>query len=287
MLQSICLVLVVFVAAVAAVTRSETATRLSRSLQMTWNVGGIDYAWDDGHEKLSYIESGKFIVDKNTITGIKVFGDRIFVTVPRWFAGIPSTLNMVQMPRRSGDDALINPTLVPYPSWEANRLGGDCVGLQYLQSMEIDKKGIMWALDVGRVNIFGPPELVDNRCPPKLITIDVATGKFVDEAYIFPDEVASHTTSFLNDLVVDNDRQIAYISDTSGEGGIVVYDRLNRRSRRFTAPEMKPDMSGDIDWKIGNVFYPNGSQAFQATPQDGIALSPDGETLYVSFMFRV
>ncbi len=35
-----------------------------------------------------------------------------------------------------------------------NAIGGDCSGLQYLQSMEIDNDGIMWALDVGLVGSY-------------------------------------------------------------------------------------------------------------------------------------
>jgi ligand-binding sensor domain-containing protein len=42
------------------------------------------------------------------------------------------------------------PVLQPFPSWEWND-PMDPSKLQYIQSMEIDSRGNMWILDVGRV----------------------------------------------------------------------------------------------------------------------------------------
>ena len=81
---------------------------------------------------------------------------------------------------------------------------GDCAKLQYVQSMEISGD-VMWVVDVGRRNIFTAAP--DNSCPPKLVRIDVRT-RVVLSTYDFPTSAASHTASFLNDIVVDaaNDR---------------------------------------------------------------------------------
>ncbi len=38
---------------------------------------------------------------------------------------------------------------------------------------------------------------------------------------------------FLNDLVVDEVNDVAYISDTGAVGGIVVFDRKNNVARRW------------------------------------------------------
>ena len=245
-----------------------------------WDPAAINYAWNEEHTEVDYKNRGDFNENKNVITGIKVpHGkdiDFIYVTVPRWFRGVPSTLNKVFLPR---DGSLANnPTLHPYPSWEANAIGGDCSGIQYTQSMEIDNEGIMWVLDVGSLYIADPPR--NNTCPPKLLFIDTVHNSFVGEPYIFPNSIADHKTSFLNDLVIDNENKVAYISDTSGDGGIIAFDYKSHVSIRFEHSTMKPDLSGDIDWTFRKTTFPTGSEGFQMTPQDGIALSPDGSRLF-------
>ena len=251
----------------------------------SWTSQGIDYVWDETNVREEFLASGAFQPNFNNMAGIKIKpgstadATTVFISVPRWFPGVPSTLNKITLDLNA--DAPINPPLKPFPSWEANAIGGDCSGMQYVQSMEIDNQGLMWIIDTGRVNIFH--ESVDNSCPPKLLIIDTATGEFVDEPYIFPDSVAGHTSTHLNDLVIDNDNQIAYITDSS-DAGLIVYDRVNRQSRRYTSETMFPDGMGgapdpDVTWVINNVdlgsTWPGAS-----VPMDGIALTPDGSRLY-------
>ena len=233
----------------------------------------MDFAWDAKHTKNAYVASGAFNVNKTIVTGIKVANKgEIFVTVPRWFDGVPATLNKVALAADGGTAQ--NPVLTPWPSWDMNAIG-NCSALQYLQSMEIDNDGIMWALDVGLVNTIGGP--TSTTCPPKMVFIDTQTGDTVGDPYIFPNDVFNHTSGFPNDLVIDNAAQVAYISDTSnyGNGAIIVFDRINRKSRRFHDDTMKADTTGDIDWS--SITYPQSSAGFQTTPQDGIALTPDGK----------
>ena len=139
--------------------------------------------------------------------------------------------------------------------------------------------------DLGSSMSIGGP--VDTTCPPKMVFIDTQTGDTVGDPYIFPDSVFSHTSGFPNDLVIDNAAQVAYISDTSpeGNGAIIVFDRSDRKSRRFHDDTMKPDTTGDIDWS--SVNYPQGTAGFQATPQDGIALTPDGKRVYFTALGAV
>jgi sugar lactone lactonase YvrE len=86
--------------------------------------------------------------------------------------------------------------------------------------------------------------------------------------------VAPHNTSFLNDIVVDTDRNIAYITDTSGGGGLVVYYMATNSARRWVSPTMAVE---SLSMRIAGVDY--GSDNFTA-PVDGIALSRDFSTLY-------
>merc|ERR1712025_1284833 len=94
----------------------------------------------------------------------------------------------------------------------------------------------MWVIDAGRKYFFNSPQLPDNKCPPKILLIDIATRKVISR-YIFPDDVAPYNASFLNDIVLDVPRKVAYISDTgtgpADRGSIIVYDHNKKNSRRF------------------------------------------------------
>jgi hypothetical protein len=81
--------------------------------------------------------------------------------------------------------------------------------------MEITPSGVMWIIDVGRLNIFGgvPSEVVNG--PPKLVLWDMVARQAV-HVFVFPSTVAPYDSSFLNDIAVDNQRHIAYISDSGG-----------------------------------------------------------------------
>ena len=165
------------------------------------------------------------------------------------------------------------PLLRPWPSWASQEVG-NCSAIQYVQSMEIDSSGLMWVIDVGRRNFAFTNMPPDNACPPKILLLDTATGALVDEPYVFPDAVAPYNASFLNDIVVDQVLQRAFISD-AGTGAIVVYDRRRRASRRFSDPSTKNNPS--VDFKINGVDY---GTDFFTTPSDGIALTADRARLY-------
>ena len=57
--------------------------------------------------------SNPFVPKNNVITGVKVWKDSTYVTVPRWFPGVPSTLNKVVE-----EDG----TLEPWPSCEMQKI---------------------------------------------------------------------------------------------------------------------------------------------------------------------
>jgi len=130
----------------------------------------------------------------------------------------------------------------------------------------------MWIIDVGRLYIATPTP--DNSSPPKIIIYDLNANQTV-KSYAFPNEVAPYNSSFLNDIVVDVDRNWAYISDANGPGGIIAYDFTRNLSRRFSGVSTRINPS--LAFIIDSVNY--GTQNF-TTPSDGIALTPDGNELY-------
>ena len=223
---------------------------------------------------MQWIANGSYIIENNCITGVKVYKGTVYVTVPRWRTGVPSTLNKVVT------DINGNPLLQPYPSLEMQDIK-DCNMLQNIQSMEITPNGKMWILDVGRKYFFDPDVnvSVDNSCPPKLWIWDINKNE-LDRVYVFPTEIANYTNSFLNDLALDVVNNMAYISDVFGypfPGGIVTYDYNNNLSNRFVDPVMNYD---GPDSPARNVIINGYEIENLESANDGIALSPDLKWLY-------
>ena len=225
----------------------------------------VQYNWDNETHEQTALDNGDYIVENNIITGIKVYKDQVYVTVPRWRNGVPSTLNKV-VPA-AGDDTVLE----PFPDWDSNRIG-DCAAFQYVQSMEIDPNtGFMWIIDTGRVNTSMQPAPPANLCPPKLVILDLERSNNVVRSFEFPDHVVSHTSNFMNDIVldyVDGEAKFAYITDTR-DAKLYVYDfdvnasYFYQHSSMQAVPLITPSQSGLV-----------------SAPIDGIAISPDFRTVY-------
>ena len=227
----------------------------------------VDYNWTNEAHRQAAFQNGDYIVENNIITGIKVYQDTVYVTVPRWRKGIPATLNYV-IPHVSGYG---HPKLQPFPSWDSNRVS-DCSALQYVQSMEIDPNtGYMWIIDMGRIETASQPSPPQNLCPPKLVIFDLSQMETI-RVYEFPDHVVSHSTNFMNDIVLDyvaGRARFAYITDTR-DAKLYVYDYDRNISYFYQHPSMN------------EVSLEAGQSALISAPIDGIAMSPDFKMLYYS-----
>ena len=104
--------------------------------------------------------------------------------------------------------------------------------------MEIDPRNkTMWIIDVGRVDtmesgIYSP----NNKCGPKIVIVDLTTGTVLARHY-FPESVASQSQNFLNDIVLDPEKKIAYISNP-GENSIVVYNWPENRGHKVVVRDL-------------------------------------------------
>ncbi|XP_033762519.1 major royal jelly protein 1-like [Pecten maximus] len=231
------LLFVFLVAAVALVTVHGQIQSICTDSRIMHKFVTLDYDWPNDTAKDSSIANEEYIVNNNIISGMKVYDDNVYVTVPRWRRGVPSTLNKVIV--RNGESIL-----QPFPSWEVQKIG-DCRALQYVQSMEIDPNtGWMWIIDTGRINFFaadGTP--TQNLCPAKIIVYDIKNSVELTR-YEFPNEVAERETTFLNDIViqyVNDESRYAYISDALAFR-MVVYDRVLNTSHYFSHPaSMEPE----------------------------------------------
>lgn len=211
-------------------------------------------------------------------TGVSVSkAGRIFLSYPRWNDPVRNTVVELQ-----GDK------LVPFPDEKTNAFDGTDLA-QYppdrhfvsVQSVVFDAQDRLWVLDPGSFNFA--PNILN---APKLWAYDINSRQRV-KAISFPTDVALKMT-YLNDVRIDLNRGsegTAYITD-SGAGGIIVVDLASGESWRhldghpsvMPTPGLVQQHDGEplmMRKKSGEVMPPD-------VRSDGIALSPDGKTLYYS-----
>ena len=207
---------------------------------------------------------------EHQVTGVTVSeGGRIFVNFPRWTED-----NAISVAE------LKNGALVPYPdaAWNAWRnefkdqmpaaAGWVCV-----QSVVADGRGSVWVLDPAAP---GMDKVVPGG--PKLVQIDLATDR--PRRTIAFDAAVAPQGSYLNDVRFSPDGSTAYITDSGARGAIVVVDIASGKARRALDGHQstQPDKTVTVTHDGRPVRRPDGRGVeFSA---DGIALSPDGGTLY-------
>lgn len=211
--------------------------------------------------------------DDAALAGVEV--DRrvnIYVTTPRWLnSRIPATLNQIVM--------VNGKTLLrAFPDCGSHALGR-AGAFRNILGVEVDSRNRMWILDMGW--IAGEERAPDDG--QKIVVIDLDSGREL-KRYVFPDAVADRRLSFLNDLVIDEGREIAYISDSGNRSGsptasgIVIYDFKDNRAWRVLDrhPSVQDDPARSLTVD-GERVLPGGRLAVGI---NGIALSPDGSRLY-------
>ena len=209
-------------------------------------------------------------------TGVTVSNDgRIFVNFPKWGDAVEYTVAEVKDGKTQ-----------PYPDAAINRYAaGDTQAdkLVSVQSVVVDPSGKrLWILDTGSIG-FGPT----TPGGPKLVGVDLATNRIIKKI-LFPPDVALPTT-YLNDVRFDLRRGVegmAFITDStsSGPNGIIVVDLASGISwrRLHDHPSTKPDPQfiPVVEGEIMQLRIPGQPPARFAVGSDGIAISPDGKTLY-------
>lgn len=208
-------------------------------------------------------------------TGLSVsHDDRVFVCYPRW--GQPVNFTVCEV-TRSGlvpfPDAATNGF---YPS-EPNKLDPK-THLVSVQSVVFDSEDRLWLLDTGSIN-FQP--VIDGA--PKMWCYELKAGKRIKEI-TFAESLKKQT--YLNDVRFDlkrGEQGTAYITD-SGVGGIIVVDLASGKSWRKLDghPSVMADKSLtlNVEGKPLKRRPPTGEEQAVLINSDGIALSPDGKTLY-------
>ncbi|XP_012254941.2 protein yellow-like [Athalia rosae] len=228
-----------------------------------WNATEFNWASPEALDQA--IKHKEYIVENNAIAGIKIWKNKMYLTIPRWRKGVPVTLGVTSATPVNDVTA---PKLDPYPNWDMQTLG-DCNAFQFVQSMEIDPLGRMWVLDTGRTETMElKPE---PRCPPRLVILDLENEGAVLRSYVFPKEVAPPDSAYLNDIVVDHENGgAAYITDNGHDDpGIIVFTLKDNKSRKVRHKSMRAEGEAEN-------FVVAGVNILSPMHVDGIALSPPG-----------
>jgi len=199
-----------------------------------------------------------------------------YVSTPRLVAaGSPATLSRLDTSAMSGPARL-----TAFPSTSANAIDGAVENsLRNVLGFYIDQRnGWLWALDMG----FVAGEAEAPAGAQKVLVIDLKSGRTIKRFAL--DGVADRKGSFLNDIVVDERRRIAYISDSGLRSapdtmvGIIVVDFASGTAQRVL------DRHSSLQVEPGVKVVAHGADVWPGNPLllgiNGIALSPDGNTLY-------
>lgn len=232
----------------------------------TWNFPNPDQGRNFSEEKI-YV--------KAPIHGVEAdHQGNIYVSTPRLLESkVPATFSkVVEIDGKS--------VLEPWPNWQTHSLSNND-GLNNILGGYVDSKNQIWLLDMG----FVEGDEISPENSQKLVAFNAETGEEVFRFIINP-KLANPRTSFLNDLVIDEDRGFVFISDSGNRGGspvpagIIVIDLNTNKARRVL------DKHISVQDDPERPLIVNGEEVFPNQPLaigiNGITLSPDGETLYWS-----
>lgn len=146
--------------------------------------------------------------------------NRLFVSFPK------------REPYLYGLTEIVNGKRKPFPDMEWNRIDTSDTRNHFVsvQDLYADEKNFLWVLDsrpAGGASIFGGNQGQKKEGDFKLLQINLADNKVV-KVYHFDD--LPKDKSALNDVVVDHNKQLAYLSDP-GLSAIVVLDLKIGKSR--------------------------------------------------------
>ena len=243
---------------------------LLHALTLVAGLGAISSCTDDGglNFPLPTVPQATLTpvaTNPNLWTGVAVTREgRIFANFPRMDTDtIPYSVAEV-----NGSQA----TPFPNAEWNTwNRSLSPQDRFVSVQSVYTDDQNFLWVLDPASPQMRG---VVQGGA--KLLKFDVNTRQLVqrigfEEPIIFP-------TSYLNDVRVDTQRQVAYITD-SGRGAIIVVDLKTGRSRRLLGNDPSTK-SENLPVVVEGRVWRDRTGALPSIDSDGLALTPQRDYVY-------
>ena len=208
-----------------------------------------------------------FEIKEPQLVAATLVGQRMFTASPRWSHNPTFPL------AETGP----NNTVKPYPD------AGWCIWNDSVknepqkhwispQGLITDSEGMLWVLDPAAP---GMKFNVENG--PKLVRIDPKTNAVV-KSIVFDRATVPHR-AYLNDVRVDLKTQTAYITE-SNPGGLYVVDLASGKARRVLSkhPSVKAEPGVLLTVEGHKMIDQDGKP--MTVHSDGIALSPDNQTLY-------
>lgn len=200
-----------------------------------------------------------FAESKNQWTGLAVSKTgRVFVNFPRWSANTPVSVAEI-----------VNGEITPYPNGDWNNWDKTIIKKHQficVQSVYVDNLNLLWILDTGQ------EPRTDSTKAAHLYVFNLADNRLKKE-YVLPAKEITGK-SYLNDLQVDHQKQVVYLTD-SDVGGIVILDLRTGKIRRVLAKH--PSTLAEVS-KITIEGY----ERTHPVHSDGIALDPGHVYLYYS-----
>lgn len=206
-------------------------------------------------------------------TGVAATDDgRVFVSFPNWDG-----------PYRYAVVELVDGVQRPYPDGQWNRWPPASTDLDpdpayrfvCVQSVHVDAKGRMWILDPASPRFEG---VVPGAA--KLVEVDLETDRVV--RVIRFDASIAPKQSYLNDVRIDVERNVAFITD-SGLGALVVVDLNTNSARRVLANHPSTKAEQHVIPEVGGRALRVGQTPDGPVPQihaDGIAYNPADDFVY-------
>uniref|UniRef100_A0A0A1X7B2 Protein yellow n=1 Tax=Zeugodacus cucurbitae TaxID=28588 RepID=A0A0A1X7B2_ZEUCU len=243
-------------------------------LQERYSWTELDFAFPSPGLKQQALASGDYVPQNALPVGMEHWGNRLFVTVPRWRDGIPATLTYINM-----DHSVTgSPELIPYPDWRSNTAGDCANSITTAYRIKADECGRLWVLDTGTVGIGNT---TTNPCPYAVNVFDLQTNTRIRRYELRKDDTNANT--FIANIAVDIgkscDDAYAYFSDELGYG-LVVYSWEQNKSWRFSAHSyFFPDpLRGD--YNIAGLNFQWGEEGIF-----GMSLSPIRSDGYRTMFF--
>lgn len=167
--------------------------------------------------------------------------------------------------------------IFPYPNISWNTRGEYKTHFLRVQDVYVDALDFLWVLDskpAAKGSIFGDDGTA-KQGQFKLVKINTKTDQ-VDKVYLFED--LDKTTSGLNDVRVDTDKNLAYLSDP-GQAAIVVLDLASGKTRSVLAGS-RYTTADDLVIEYDGVKMQNKGGVPFSSNVNGIALTKDNKFLY-------
>ncbi|RZC33575.1 yellow-c [Asbolus verrucosus] len=241
-----------------------------------WNE--LSFAWPSDEIREKALNSGDYVPANNLPLGLDRWKDKLFVTVPRWKAGVAASLGYLPL-----SSANKTASVIPYPDWKANTLphGDEKPEDNHIIStfrVKVDQCDRLWVMDTGLADILGEPKQIS---PPAIVVFDLKTDKLLRRYTLQPTDLKED--SFFANIVVDVDpaecdKAFAYIPDL-GEYGLVVYSWADNDSWRVKHNFFYFDpLKGDFN--VGGVNFQWTDGVF------GLALGPRQQDGYRTLYFH-